>query len=119
MSTSYIEKLKDPRWQKKRLKILERDKWTCRDCGSKKNTLHIHHFLYWKDTEPWDYPDNLLITLCAKCHKSQQFWQEQVVYEISQHGLELWQFLSRVNTGELLMQLKKDFEKEEKEDQNG
>ena len=38
-----MEKYKDPRWQKKRLKILERDKWACQLCDGKEKTLHIHH----------------------------------------------------------------------------
>jgi len=45
----YSEKLKDPRWQKKRLKVLERDNWECKQCGEKEETLHIHHLLYDKD----------------------------------------------------------------------
>ena len=31
----YSEKLKDPRWQKKRLEILERDNFRCQYCGDK------------------------------------------------------------------------------------
>lgn len=64
----YSEKLKDPRWQKKRLKILERDDWKCQTCGDPKETLHVHHLYYEKDRDPWDYPDESLITLCADCH---------------------------------------------------
>lgn len=66
---TYLEKLKDPRWQKKRLEILERDKWTCASCGDKKSTLHVHHIFYLSKTEPWDVPSGLLITLCEDCHK--------------------------------------------------
>jgi len=43
---SYQEKLKDPRWQKKRLEILQRDGWKCKWCGEEKQTLHIHHLKY-------------------------------------------------------------------------
>lgn len=66
---SYSEKLKDPRWQKKRLKILERDDWSCQLCKSKTETLHVHHRRYLPDTEPWDHPDELLLTLCDICHE--------------------------------------------------
>ncbi len=65
---SYSEKLKDPRWQKKRLKILERDNWTCQICIDKTETLHIHHLIYLKDCAPWEYNNNFLITVCAECH---------------------------------------------------
>jgi len=30
---TYGEKLKDPRWQKKRLGLLEKADWTCLFCG--------------------------------------------------------------------------------------
>ena len=66
----YFEKLKDPRWQKKRLEILERDKWTCRYCGEKERKLHVHHLFYIPKTEPWEIHNGFLITLCDKCHGS-------------------------------------------------
>ena len=39
----YSEKLRDPRWQKRRLEILERDAWQCQACLSTAKTLHVHH----------------------------------------------------------------------------
>lgn len=42
----YSEKLKDPRWQKKRLEILNRDEFACRFCGDNKSTLNVHHISY-------------------------------------------------------------------------
>jgi len=63
---TYAEKLKDPRWQRKRLKILQRDNWSCQYCGSDKHTLHVHHFMYINN--PWDAPDDKLITFCEDCH---------------------------------------------------
>lgn len=68
--SDYYEKLKDPRWQKKRLEILERDGWECRACGEKENTLNIHHVFYLPGKDPWDIPPGLLITFCEKCHKN-------------------------------------------------
>ena len=65
----YIDKLKDPRWQRKRLEILQRDDFACHSCGDKNNTLHVHHKIYYKGIEPWDYESHILITLCADCHK--------------------------------------------------
>jgi hypothetical protein len=73
---NYYEKLKDPRWQKKRLEILERDKWACRNCGDKDSTLHIHHIFYVPKTEPWEIPNGLLITLCEDCHKAPTCYPE-------------------------------------------
>lgn len=70
MST-YAEKLKDPRWQKKRLEVMQRDNFECRDCGDKKKTLHVHHCFYEKG-DPWDTDSVFLLTLCSKCHERRQ-----------------------------------------------
>lgn len=63
----YSEKLKDPRWQRKRLEIFERDNFTCLGCGDTKNTLNCHHKQYHGD--PWDAPNDSLETLCEECHE--------------------------------------------------
>lgn len=63
---TYSEKLRDPRWQKKRLEILNRDGFTCCLCGDKETELHIHHKKYHKD--PWQAKDEHLETLCKYCH---------------------------------------------------
>lgn len=63
---TYSEKLKDPRWQKKRLKVLQRDKFSCQYCYDKETTLHVHHMVY--KNNPWDVSLNNLITLCKNCH---------------------------------------------------
>lgn len=62
----YAEKLKDPRWQKKRLQILERDNWQCQKCGDGESTLNIHHIQY--NGNPWEANDDKLITVCEDCH---------------------------------------------------
>lgn len=67
---SYADKLKDPRWQKRRLEIMQRDKFHCRRCGDGTTTLNVHHLIYDKGKSPWDYPDDLLVTLCGACHAS-------------------------------------------------
>lgn len=74
---TYSEKLKDPRWQKKRLQILERDNWTCTACGDMRSTLAVHHFYYERGKDPWDYPDDALATLCEDCHEREGFERPQ------------------------------------------
>jgi hypothetical protein len=69
--STYSEKLKDPRWQRKRLEVLSRDKFTCQSCGSTTDTLHVHHCHYFKG-DPWNTPDDLLLTLCEECHDHRQ-----------------------------------------------
>lgn len=64
---TYAEKLQDPRWQKLRLEILNRDNWSCRYCGDTSVTLHVHHRHYFGNN-PWDTPPECLDTLCKDCH---------------------------------------------------
>jgi len=71
---TYAEKLKDPRWQKRRLLFLERNKWTCKKCGDTKTELHVHHKNYKKNCDPWNYEDVDLDVLCKHCH----FFVEEV-----------------------------------------
>jgi predicted RNA-binding Zn-ribbon protein involved in translation (DUF1610 family) len=66
---TYSEKLRDPRWQKRRLEIYNRDNFTCQECLSTTKTLNCHHLAYESNVEPWDYPSDYLITLCEDCHK--------------------------------------------------
>jgi hypothetical protein len=35
-------------------------------------TVHVHHRHYITGRDPWDYPDNLLVLLCVKCHKEEE-----------------------------------------------
>jgi hypothetical protein len=65
---SYSDLLKDPRWQKKRLEILQRDGWKCQKCGDDEETLHVHHLSYTPNTMPWEYGESNYITLCGMCH---------------------------------------------------
>jgi len=68
---NYAQKLKDPRWQKKRLNILNRDQWTCQKCGDSTKTLNVHHRGYVRGKEPWEYDDWMLSTLCEPCHREE------------------------------------------------
>lgn len=70
---TYSEKLRDPRWQKKRLKILERAGWKCQCCKDSKNTLNVHHLVY-TGKDPWDEPDSNLEVLCEDCHEWREDW---------------------------------------------
>lgn len=68
MKKSYSEKLRDPRWQRKRLEVMDRDRFRCRRCECSSKTLNVHHLIYRKGAEPWDYPSDHLLTLCEECH---------------------------------------------------
>lgn len=67
---TYIEKLRSPKWQKKRLEIFQRDSWACLECSDMENSLHVHHLQYIHGKDPWDYSDDNFQTLCEDCHKT-------------------------------------------------
>lgn len=66
---SYNEKLKDPRWQRKRLEALQAADWKCAACKATDKTLHVHHKKY--AGEPWEVPLGWLQVLCEDCHESE------------------------------------------------
>jgi hypothetical protein len=65
----YAALLASPLWQKRRLEIMQRDRWACTRCGSRIRQLHVHHKCYVPGRKPWEYSDDQLTTLCADCHK--------------------------------------------------
>lgn len=69
---AYSDLLKDPRWQKKRLTIFNRDNFTCVSCGADDRTLHVHHHIYLNGKMPWEYNDIMLVTLCDRCHEKEE-----------------------------------------------
>ena len=93
----YGDKLLDPRWQKKRLEVLEESNFTCTRCGDKEKTLHVHHYSYSKSRNPWDTDIDSLTCLCCDCHKiehlsnltplEQELVDEIIVYSVMYGGL--------------------------------
>jgi len=83
----YHQLLKDGRWQRRRLEIMQRDDFKCTKCGTT-NDLNVHHIRYIAGRKPWEYDDSDLITLCGKCHKK---WHEDTkeCCELSEALLEL------------------------------
>jgi 5-methylcytosine-specific restriction endonuclease McrA len=66
----YLEKLKDPRWQKKRLEVFNLYHFRCMHCGNTEKELHIHHRKYKRGREPWEYEGDEFFVLCADCHEA-------------------------------------------------
>jgi len=64
----YYKELKSSKWIKRRNEILKKDNYKCVRCGSEKN-LQVHHVKYIENRKAWNYPDELLITLCKDCHR--------------------------------------------------
>lgn len=65
---SYSDLCDDPRWHEKREKILKRDDYICQLCGIQCDDVVAHHKIYRNGLNPWEYPDDDLITLCRDCH---------------------------------------------------
>jgi hypothetical protein len=80
---TYSEKLKDPRWQRKRLEIMERDDFTCVICHNAESTLNVHHCYYGKGRSPWEYDSQHLITLCHECHSDVERVREEILKEMT------------------------------------
>lgn len=70
---TYREKLLDPRWQRRRLEVLQRTDFRCAHCDSSEKTLHVHHLRYIRGHDPWEYSDEDLRPLCEECHAE---WHE-------------------------------------------
>lgn len=88
MKQTYSEKLRDPRWQKKRLEVLEACDWMCVGCHAVDRPLNVHHRWYISGRAPWEYPDIALTTLCDECHKGHP--------EEDQPKVEEWEMLLSV-----------------------
>jgi hypothetical protein len=70
MGKDYLQLLRDPRWQKVRLDVFQRDGWTCKHCYSTTETLQVHHKRYLPGRRPpWESPLEDLVTLCEVCHQ--------------------------------------------------
>lgn len=75
--TTYAEQLLDPRWQKKRLEVLDYADFACEICGDDESTLHVHHKHYIRGRKVWEYDNEQLVCLCRQCHTNQHDNEEK------------------------------------------
>jgi hypothetical protein len=66
--SEFWELYKRPEWQQMRLRVMERENFTCEWCGSTSNTLNVHHTYYVKNMAPWEYPHESMRCFCEGCH---------------------------------------------------
>ena len=85
---TFLEAYKNPKWQEKRLEVMEIVGFECSDCGSKDNTLHVHHTYYEKGKKPWEYPIESLHCLCEDCHKKAQNINTLLKRQLGKIGLQ-------------------------------
>lgn len=71
--TSYQKILNRKEWQDRSHFIKTRDNLKCQahNCSTPQSVLEVHHLDYFSKTDPWNYPDDMLITLCHECHKKE------------------------------------------------
>jgi hypothetical protein len=89
--TTYREQWKDPRWQKKRLEVMEAAGWECETCGDKGTTLNVHHKRYVKGRMVWEYEREELACLCEPCHETEHADREllnRLAAEVGSDGLQ-------------------------------
>lgn len=96
----YLEKLKDPRWQKKRLEIFDLYDFKCMACGTTEKELHIHHRRYKRGKEPWEYNNNEFFVLCIDCHdglhKAMEWFGAFYVLSNAEQKKEVQQFCKKI-----------------------
>lgn len=71
----------DPRWLEFRNKIFERDAFTCQLCGETSKPLVGHHLSYIKGKEVWEYPEDMVITVCRDCHAEWHKTRPDIIYQ--------------------------------------
>lgn len=85
MKKSYSEKLQDPRWQRKRLEIMEKAGFKCELCECSDEMLQIHHGYYDRRLDPWQYDNETLWCLCKGCHMEVQASQTRAQKQLAMY----------------------------------
>lgn len=81
---SYRELLRDPRWQRRRLEIMQRASFRCESCLAGDKTLNVHHRIYRRGADPWEYADHELTCLCEQCHETEHQWRQRLQEALAQ-----------------------------------
>lgn len=68
MALSLSEQYKHPLWEIKSKEIKLRDGDACVICDDSLHRLDVHHICYLPDLLLWEYDNELMITVCRKCH---------------------------------------------------
>lgn len=101
--TPYSQQLKDPRWQRRRLEVLNRSDFKCEWCDASDKTLHVHHTIYHKGMKPWEYKDCELLALCEDCHAEWHHMKDGIDSMLSAFDNEsierLWDFACLLSEG--------------------
>lgn len=107
----YKEQIKSPKWQKRRLEIMEKDNFTCQLCGDTETMLNVHHLSYHRDRNIWEYEDWELMTLCENCHKDEHSSLDDLnsyVESIKSRGVTMREIIALLNAIEVDLYLGHD-----------
>jgi hypothetical protein len=84
LAMTYSQQLADPRWQRRRLERLSLADFSCDECGSRSEQLHVHHRHYFKGRKAWEYDDQELQVLCKPCHSAHHRAESTVKQALSE-----------------------------------
>lgn len=59
-----------PEYKQFRAAVVERDNWTCQDCGKRGGRLGVHHIKSWAEHPDLRYDVSNGTTLCRPCHNT-------------------------------------------------
>ena len=99
---SYQEQLKSLPWKRKSELIKARDNYRCCICG-RKSGLEVHHLDYIHGKLAHEYYDEMLVTLCPRCHNDAHAEIKKVAIRIAYHiikkgkdPIEIYQILNSI-----------------------
>lgn len=112
---SYREKLRNPRWQRRRLEMMEVAGFACQHCGAEDKTLAVHHRRYFRGRDPWEYPDELLLVLCEDCHEAEHATRNMINDALAEMHLDDMCHLLGAAQGLIAIRLAMDGEQMDRE----
>jgi hypothetical protein len=89
---SYNSLLEREEWQQRRRNILHRDNHKCQSstCDGQSKVLEVHHLEYLSyEMRPEEYPNDMLITLCSRCHRKEKMrykYEESLLVSLKMNG---------------------------------
>lgn len=89
--SDFWELYKHPKWQKKRLEVMQAAGHRCERCGDDEHELQIHHGFYARNRKPWEYPNETLFCLCKECHEIAGYLRVSLMEEVAKVKPDLYE----------------------------
>lgn len=100
----FKDQYKHPKWQKKRLEILERENYTCQCCGDTETTLHVHHGYYERNKKLWEYDGFTMWCFCSECHEMWDQRKIRIHKMIARFNMQYYEDLEMILCGVNMLQ---------------